>query len=676
MQPFRRNMKNLDIKYIKAQNFLCFGSEPMEIDFRKMGRVVLVRGVNLDTQDGDSPSASNGAGKSSIPEVIVYTLFGKTIKHPKKIGHRDVINNSIGKGLRTEVVWGDFRVVRTRKPDGLRLWESAEGVWDDSTEITLGGQPATQKLIEEKIGLNYETFVNVVVFTDNNAGSFLECDAASKREIVENLLSLEKYKGFADTAKNLKKEKKDASKLVETELDGLRRQVEQSRSRIKAATEQEASWRNKLEGEIDQIKARIAKAKEEMKAGPSDEQSERYNEAVSRMSEVNAELPSMEEKRQKLEAVHDKAQERLAEARRLQSEIQIEIRGSESEAKRLLALVADHEREVSRLKDSEGGTCKYCFGKVSEENFGKYAEKMIQKAEGIRSEAEEHEASKAKSKDRLAKADEKIKVLSEAVAAAKASIAEVSASIKELRSELAELGRVEKPKSSDAKSSEAEGQIKALTDHLAEKARQLEGDTPFKEMIDSLSEELSTRSDDVSGKESELASLERDMPYYDFWCVGFGDAGIRKFVIDGIMPALNSRIAHWLQFLIDGRISLKFDNELEERIERCPSDGDPFVYHAMSGGERRRLNLAVSQAFAHVMMLNSGTCPSLVFLDEVTTNIDQAGVVGVYNMITELAKDRQVFITTHDSNLLDMLDGCEVITLEKRGGFTRLKNLG
>ena len=145
-------------------------------------------------------------------------------------------------------------------------------------------------------------------------------------------------------------------------------------------------------------------------------------------------------------------------------------------------------------------------------------------------------------------------------------------------------------------------------------------------------------------------------------------------MIDGVIPALNSRIAYWLQFLIDGRISLQFDNELEEKIERSPPDGDPFVYHAMSGGERRRLNLAVSQAFAHVMMLNSGTCPSLVFLDEVTTNIDQIGVVGVYNMIMELAKSRQVFITTHDGNLREMLDGCEVITIEKKRGRATLKN--
>ena len=75
------------------------------------------------------------------------------------------------------------------------------------------------------------------------------------------------------------------------------------------------------------------------------------------------------------------------------------------------------------------------------------------------------------------------------------------------------------------------------------------------------------------------------------------------------------------------------------------------------------------------MALSSGVCPSIVFLDEVTTNIDPIGVYGVYNMIAELSKDRKVFITTHDLNLLDLLEGCELINLEKRAGFTKIKKV-
>lgn len=667
-------MKSLDIKFISAQNFLCFGKDPIEMDLSERGRVVLVQGINKDVQDGDSKAASNGAGKSSIPEIIVYTLFGKTIKHPKKIGHKDVINNATGKGLRTEVRWGDYRVVRTRKPDGLRMWESPQGVWDETTEITLGGQPATQKLIEEKIGLNYETFVNVVVFTDNNAGSFLECDAAGKREIVENLLSLEKYKGYAEAAKSLKKDKKDEIRLAETELEGVRRQLSQTESRLKSAKEQEEVWRSKINGEVEQIRAKILEKKKELNESPSDKDSSKYREAVSRISDINAQIPAAEAKRQKLEEILEKANERLAAQKSSSGDCRIEMKSLDSEISRLEALAEDHEGEIKRLEVSEGGVCKYCFGTVSKENFGKYAAQMREKIGKIEEDIKAIRADRHKAESKLSAADQKYSATADAISTAKKSLSEVCASINSLRSELSRLEKVEKPTTENAKASMIEGQIKALTSQLAEKAKEIEGDTPFKAIIDSLSEEMDSKSSEVEEKDAALLQREKELPYYDFWQVGFGDSGIRKFVIDGIIPALNSRIAHWLQFLIDGRISLCFNNELEEKIERNPADGDPFVYHAMSGGERRRLNLAVSQAFAHVMTLSSGTCPSLVFLDEVTTNIDQMGVVGVYNMIMELAKDRQVFVTTHDQNLLEMLDGCELLTLEKSGGFTRLKN--
>jgi len=143
-------------------------------------------------------------------------------------------------------------------------------------------------------------------------------------------------------------------------------------------------------------------------------------------------------------------------------------------------------------------------------------------------------------------------------------------------------------------------------------------------------------------------------------------------VVDGIIPELNNRINYWLQFLIDNRITLKFDNELNEIIERNPVDGDPYIYHAMSTGQRRRLNLAVSQAFAHVMMLSTGAVPSIIFLDEVTTNVDPVGVQGIYNMICELACDRQVFVTTHDPDLLRMLQTADVLQMVHEQGFTTL----
>lgn len=667
-------MKNLNIKYLYAQNFLCFGKDAFELNLEDLGNVILVKGFNLDVSDDDESSgSSNGAGKSSIPEILVYTLFGKTIKHPKKINHKDVINNQVGKALKTEVRWGDFRVVRTRKPDSLKIWESPEGRWDESTEITLGGQPATQKLIEEKLGLNYETFVNVVVFTDNNAGSFLECDSVGKRDIVENLLSLEKYKDFSERAKSLKKEKKDEIKIAQHDYESARLELSKCESRMKAAKEQEDTWRNKRKEELDSLKSKMKSLEKELNSTPSGEMSSRYQKAQERILELNSIMEGLESNRSKIQEILDGANEKASSLMDKKSSVQEDLASKSSSMKLLTEKISFNRKEIERLEGNEGVICKFCLGKISKKNYETYTERLETEISDFEAQAESLKSEISSLSAKMDSIRKKESSISEASSMAKSKLSSIASELTASRKEISELNKIERPESKDTNQKLLEQQIESLSVQISEKDMEMSGESPFKKIMESLKEELSEKKSALESAERAIDHLEGELPYYEFWSIAFGDSGIRKFVIDGIIPALNSRIAYWMQFLIDGKIRLEFDNELEERIERNPSDGDPFVYYGMSGGEKRRLNLAVSQAFAHVMMLNSGSCPSVVFLDEVTTNIDQMGVVGVYNMIAELAKDRQVFITTHDQNLLDMLDGCELISLEKRKGFTRLK---
>jgi ABC-type multidrug transport system ATPase subunit len=84
------------------------------------------------------------------------------------------------------------------------------------------------------------------------------------------------------------------------------------------------------------------------------------------------------------------------------------------------------------------------------------------------------------------------------------------------------------------------------------------------------------------------------------------------------------------------------------------------------------MNLSISQAFSYAMMMSWGTIPSFIFLDEVGSNMDEIAKQGIYNMICELSKERQVFVTTHDPYLLDLLQGCSKLTVQKKNGFTIL----
>ena len=167
----------------------------------------------------------------------------------------------------------------------------------------------------------------------------------------------------------------------------------------------------------------------------------------------------------------------------------------------------------------------------------------------------------------------------------------------------------------------------------------------------------------------KLNELDESLSYYEWWTHGFDD--IRSFIIERIIPALNARIAMWLDYLIQGKIKVTFDKHLNAKIESL--DGDIYTYFAMCGSEKKRINLAISQSFAYIMMLSSGTWPSVVFLDEVSESIDQRGVCDIYKMICELSNEKQVFIITHNVDLRKMLDGVDTITMVRENGQSRLE---
>jgi len=175
----------------------------------------------------------------------------------------------------------------------------------------------------------------------------------------------------------------------------------------------------------------------------------------------------------------------------------------------------------------------------------------------------------------------------------------------------------------------------------------------------------------IEMEDIKIVIFEKNSIYYSILCDTFENLTF----LDGIVSQINEKLTAYLiknNINIDAEII--YDSELNETIERNPADGDPFVYHAMSRGEQRTLNLSISRAFAHVMALSWGCIPSFIFLDEVGSNIDEIGKESVYKMILELSQDQQVFVTTHDKQLQNLLKGHSEVHLRRENGFTILSN--
>ena len=272
-------MRKIDFKKIKAQNFLCFGENGIEIDFKNYNSVVLIKGKNLDVNDNNL-SSSNGSGKSSILDALLYGLFGKTVKNPKKIGVKDVINNKTNKKMVIEIYFDDIKIQRTRKPDGLKLWQSKDGNFEESTELTRGEIKQTQELIESILGFNCETFKSTCIFTDSNTDSYLESNASDRRIIIENLLGLEKYRTYNEIVKENIKQTKSAITIAEIESHNADNSFNDIKKQLEQLNDKEKTWKKNINDEIEIIKNEINLLEKQAKdLAEFDPQVEKYNNA-------------------------------------------------------------------------------------------------------------------------------------------------------------------------------------------------------------------------------------------------------------------------------------------------------------------------------------------------------------------------------------------------------------
>lgn len=668
-------MKQLNFKNIKASNFFCFGNKGIELDFDNFQNIVFIKGINKDIVDQNGKFSSNGSGKSSIPQIITYCFYGKTIKSPKKISHKDIINNKNGKKLSVEVIFDNYKVVRTRKPDSLRVWKSDAGVWDDSTEITLGGMPSTQELINNIIGLSYESFLNVCVFTDDNNSCFLELDHAEKRKIVENLLNLEKYRDYLDTAKELSKTNKDKIKSLTLELsyiDTNKKNIEFNISSIKGNIKK---YEDNIISSISIIERKIEAFNNQIKNSSYEEDLKVYEENQDKIKKIDISLDAFfvkkEEVTAKITEVFKIYNEKLTEKTDYESkmrEFSLEINTTEKN-------INIFDNKINKFKNLEPNmTCDKCFGIIKPENYQEFIDNALKdkKISEIELITLNNNFNEVKiTHDEITKSIQELIDKLNKIKSFSTKLNEEENKLKILKNSLM---NVKKPELTNQELI-IKTQIKNLEQEKEEKNKLLTDRNPNQDLLDQNNIKLNESVEDDKNTRIEIQNLETLNSYYEFWFEAFGDEGIRKLVVNEIIPALNSRLSYWLQILIDNKIEIKFDSSLNEFISKFPDCDKELIYAVLSNGQKRRINLAVNQAFAHVMMLSHGVAPNIIFLDEVTSNIDQIGVQAIYDMICELSKSKKVFVTTHDQDLISMLSGCQEIVLEMKDGESFLKSI-
>jgi len=92
--------------------------------------------------------------------------------------------------------------------------------------------------------------------------------------------------------------------------------------------------------------------------------------------------------------------------------------------------------------------------------------------------------------------------------------------------------------------------------------------------------------------------------------------------------------------------------------------GGGYGYRASSGGERRRVDVALLLALAEVASAAHGTTPGTMWFDEVFDALDEQGVDAVRDALLELSADRAVVVVTHNQMLVDRLPATQRVRFD------------
>jgi exonuclease SbcC len=184
----------------------------------------------------------------------------------------------------------------------------------------------------------------------------------------------------------------------------------------------------------------------------------------------------------------------------------------------------------------------------------------------------------------------------------------------------------------------------------------------------------------VSNDIKEANLHENRLRYYEFWGTGFSNKGIKSYIFDQIVPELTIRTNKYISSLTNSDITVNFDTQrenksggLSERFTIIIADKQgERPYNAWSGGEKKRISVAIDLALADIISLKSSKFWNLTVFDEIFDGLDEEGKDMMMYLLEDIMKERKrVIIISHDATMKGVIDNRVVVI--KKNGVSRIE---
>jgi DNA repair exonuclease SbcCD ATPase subunit len=260
-------------KRVRVKNFLSFGNNETIFDYKT--------GINVVTSIIDGTTKKNGGGKSALlVDSISFALYGRPLRGDAHINKEDLINDVNQRDCSVSVDFNidkeEYTVTRTIKPNGLTIIHNGQEVKFDSMKNT-------QEWLINKIGISHTCFSNILVLNVNSSQPFLGMDASLKREVIEDVLSLNIYGRMSDHAKTIHLSSKGDKSILETEWKSALKQLDLANESMKSIQSKRDSFEEDKKINCDNIRKEIETLQDKINSVKIDDTD--YSSTISSLKE-------------------------------------------------------------------------------------------------------------------------------------------------------------------------------------------------------------------------------------------------------------------------------------------------------------------------------------------------------------------------------------------------------
>jgi DNA repair exonuclease SbcCD ATPase subunit len=564
--------------------------------------------------NADSALGSNGAGKSSILDALLWCLYGKTISGLKNTD----ITPWVGKG-QTKVEIGlsvgkkTHVITRTANPNSLAI----------------DGGEAGQDYVSDLIQIPFNVLPYTIVLGQDQP-LFFDLPPSEQLSVLSDTLNLSRWDDRSDHCKAM--------------VENLDKEI--------SAMELEVVHQTKA---VELLEADLATFKGKSKEWEDDRQ-----DALEGHEKAREKVLKDKDRVQLLRDTADLALDRaetelrgssLQKLKDLYREGQLHLAKTEIQLKDLIRKKAKLDADLIATDDSTCPTCRQPLNQAGKKQL------------------------LADSRTALKETTQQVAQLEAVVALVKSKQDQLTSSIDNEQSAMAEfltgsINARDELLRQDRELNRIQAEIKVMDERIKEYADQ---DNPWKSQVQTTRKRISDTKINIGTTERNLESKRTYCERVRFWIKGFKD--IKLYALEELLQEIEITTCAMLEGfgLVGWRI--QFDVEKENKsgtIARgininvySPSNEKPVKWKAWSGGEKQRLRIIGSGALSSAIMNRLGISTNLEAYDEPTKGLSKEGVEDLVDLLAQRAQEAKKCIWMIDHHAVETSKFAKTVLVTK-----------